>query len=202
MDLMKNIAGFMNEPIPSFFFEVLVIEKFDLSNPFALTAATASMAMQALDPIATAFSDVQGLTVSFKTTEINEAGWSSPRPTFDRVNNDELTLVRYLRPRHIGVMGFSLDPLTGWCQETMQTVKTWEAQVVKKDVMVFIYHPMIQNPLPVGPSSMPVAGFILQDAFPTSWGVSDLSSTAGDAPIKETIKFKYTEIQRLAIPPA
>ncbi|MGH1339392.1 MAG: hypothetical protein ACRBFS_24950 [Aureispira sp.] len=192
----------MNEPIPSFFFEVLFIEKFDPSAPFAFAAATASLAMQALDPIATAFSDVQGLTVSYKTDTVKEAGWSSPRPTFSEVNNDELTLVRYLRPRHIGVMGFALDPITGWCQETMQTVKTWESQVLKKDIMVFIYHPMIQNPLPVGPSSFPVAGFMLQEAFPTSWGVSDLSSTAGDAPIKETIKFKYTEIQRLAIPPA
>jgi hypothetical protein len=202
MDLMNSIIGFMNEPIPSFFFEVLFLEEFDLSNPFAMTAATASLAMQALDPVATAFADVQGLTVSFKTNEVREAGWSSPRPTFDAVNNDELTLVRYLRPRHIGVMGFALDPISGWCQETMSTVKKWDKQVLKKDILVFIYHPMIQNPLPVGPSSFPVAGFMLQDAFPTSWGISDLSSTAGDAPIKETIKFKYTEIQRLAIPPA
>ncbi|MFK7796266.1 MAG: hypothetical protein AB8E82_02355 [Aureispira sp.] len=192
----------MNEPIPSFFFEVLFLEAFDPDAPFAMTSATASLAMQALDPVATAFADVQGLTVSFKTSEVREAGWSSPRPTFDAVNNDELTLVRYLRPRHIGVMGFALDPISGWCQETMSTVKKWNKQVLKKDILVFIYHPMIQNPLPVGPSSFPVAGFMLQEAFPTSWGISDLSSTAGDAPIKETIKFKYTEIQRLAIPPA
>lgn len=200
MDLLSNIVGFMNEPIPSFFFEVLFIPKFD--STFGLMSATASLAIQALDPVATAFSEVQGLNLSFSTTAINEAGWSTPRPSFDKIANEELTLVRYLRPRHIGVMGFSMDPVSGWCQEAFQAAKTWESQIELKDILVFVYHPMIQNPLPFGPSSFPVAGFLIQEAFPTSWGISDLSSTERNAPIKETIKFKYTEIQRLAIPPA
>jgi hypothetical protein len=67
--------------------------------------------------------------------------------------------------------------------------------------MICIYHPMIQSPIPggIGPSSFPVAGFLVHEAFPTSWGISDLSSSGGDTPIKETIKFKYTEIERLKI---
>lgn len=202
MDLLKNILGFMNEPIPSFFFEVLFLEKFDLSSPFAMMSATASLAVQALDPVACAFSEVDGLNIALETTSINEAGWSTPRPVFDKMKNDELTLTRYLRPRHIGVMGFSLDPVTGWCQDTVKAAKTWKTQIVTKDILVFIYHPMIQNPLPVGPSSFPVAGFLVQEAFPKEWGISSLSSTNSGEPIKETIKFGYTELQRLAIPPA
>ena len=199
---LSNIIGFMNEPIPKFFFEVLFIDKFDFTSPLSMISATASLAMQAMDPVATAFSSVQGLKVAFETTPISEAGWSTPRPTFDKMVNDKLTLVRYLRPRHIGVMGFSMDPVSGWCQDTMQAAKTWEKAIYKKDILVFIYHPMIQNPLPVGPASFPVAGFMLQDAFPMEWGVEDLDSTAGDSPLKETIVFGYTEIKRMAIPPA
>jgi hypothetical protein len=137
--------------------------------------------------------------MSFATTPINEAGWSTPRPSFDKINNEELVLQRYLRPRHIGLGSFSLDPTSQWCQSTMESAKTWEAKIDVKNIMICIYHPMIQNPLPVGPSSFPVAGFLVHEAFPTSWGISDLSSTASDAPIKETIKFKYTEIERLKI---
>ncbi|WMX14630.1 MULTISPECIES: phage tail protein [unclassified Aureispira] len=201
MDLLSNIVGFMNEPIPSFFFEVLFFERSD-SFSFKTMSISASLALQALDPMATAFSDVQGLKMSFATTPLNEAGWSTPRPSFDKIDNDELVLQRYLRPRHIGVMGFSLDPTSEWCQKTMSSAKTWEEKIEVKDIMICIYHPMIQNPLPIGPSSFPVAGFLIHEAFPTSWEISDLSSTSGDAPIKETIKFKYTEIERLEIPPS
>jgi hypothetical protein len=187
----------MNEPIPSFFFEVFV---YDIPTAGAPSlSVTASLAMQALDPVATAFSDISGLDMSFATTSINEAGWSTPRPSFDKINNEELVLQRYLRPRHIGLGSFSLDPTSEWCQNTMQSAKTWSEKIVVKNIMICIYHPMIQNPLPIGPSSFPVAGFLIHEAFPTSWGISDLSSTAGDAPIKETIKFKYTEIERLKV---
>ena len=199
MDLLSTISGFMNEPIPSFFFEVLFFERTDSLIPKSMSIS-ASLAMQA-DPMATAFTDVGGLNMSFDTIALNEAGWSTPRPSFDKIKNEELTLQRYLRPRHIGVMGFSLDPTSEWCQKTMTSAKTWEEKIEVKDIMICIYHPMIQNPLPVGPSSFPVAGFLIHEAFPTSWGISDLSSTAGDVPIKETIKFGYTEIERLKIPP-
>jgi len=197
MDLLSTISGFMNEPIPSFFFEVFV---YDIPTPGGPTlSVTASLAMQALDPVATAFSDISGLDMSFATTPINEAGWSTPRPSFDKINNEELVLQRYLRPRHIGLGSFSLDPTSEWCQNTMQSAKTWSEKIEVKNIMICIYHPMIQNPLPIGPSSFPVAGFLIHEAFPTSWGISDLSSTAGDTPIKETIKFKYTEIERLKV---
>ncbi|MFT5646111.1 MAG: hypothetical protein ACI976_000789 [Aureispira sp.] len=197
MDLLSTISGFMNEPIPSFFFEVFV---YDIPAPGSISlSVTASLAMQVLDPVATAFSDISGLDMSFATTPINEAGWSTPRPSFDKINNEELVLQRYLRPRHIGLGSFSLDPTSEWCQNTMQSAKTWSETIKVKNIMICIYHPMIQNPLPIGPSSFPVAGFLVHEAFPTSWGISDLSSTAGDTPIKETIKFKYTEIERLKV---
>jgi len=201
MDLLGNIIGFMNEPIPSFYFEVLFLDEFDMSDPFAMTKATASLAIQMLDPVACAFSEVSGLEIALNVEELNEAGWSTPRPAFTKMSNSALTLKRYLRPRHIGVMGFSLDPVSGWCQETVAAAKTWETKVVTKDILVFIYHPMIQNPLPVGPSSFPVAGFLAQSAFPTKWAISDLSSTEEGQPVVETIEFKFTELQRLAIPP-
>ena len=197
MDIFSSIANFMDEPIPSFFFEVFIYDRPD--TLLGSLSATATLAMQMLDPIATAFSDVSGLNMSFATEEIREAGWSTPRPAFDKINNEELVLQRYLRPRHIGVGNFNLDPTSDWCQKTMASAKTWSETIVVKNIMICIYHPMLQSPIKVGPSSFPVAGFLVHEAFPTSWGISDLSSTAGDAPIKETIKFKYTEIERLKI---
>ncbi len=201
MDLLSNILGFMNEPIPSFFFEVLFLEEFDMSNPLAMTSATASLAIQMLDPVACAFSEVSGLEIALNTSEFNEAGWSTPRPMFDKMSTSALTLKRYLRPRHIGIMGFSLDPVTGWCQETVKAAKTWESAIEPKDIMIFVYHPMIKNPLPVGPSSFPIAGFLAKRAFPTKWAISDLSSTEEGQPIIETIEFKYSELMRLEVPP-
>lgn len=190
MDFLNNLMGFMNEPVPSFFFEVQFLEE---SN--ALMGSAKSMIAGALDPEANAFTDVDGLNIAFETTSINEAGWSSPRPVFDKMKNEELTLSRYLRPRHIGgMLTFSMDPITEWCQETMEAAKTWEKQVVKKNVLIYIYHPM----MPTKPS-IPVAGFLVHEAFPTSWGVSPLSSTNTGDPIKETVKFGYTEIERLVI---
>jgi len=202
MDLLGNVVGFMNEPIPSFFFDVLFLEEFDLSNPLASASAMTSLAAQALDPVAAAFSEVSGLEITIGTESINEGGWSLPRASFDKMSNSELTLKRYLRPRHIGVMGFSLDPVSGWCQETVDSAKTWSAPIYKKDILIFIYHPMIQNPLPVGPSAFPVAGFLVREAYPTKWSISDLNSTDESQPVIETIGFQYTELQRLAIPPA
>lgn len=202
MDVLKNITKFLNEPIPSFFFEVLFLERFDLSNPLAMVSATASLAVQALDPVATAFSEIDGLEIALNTEDHQEGGWSVPRPMFTNVTASSITLKRYLRPRHIGVMGFSLDPVSGWCQDTVRSTKIWHQKIITKDILIFIYHPMIQNPLPVGPSSFPIAGFMAQEAFPVKWGISSLSSTNDGEPIVETIEFKYTELQRLAIPPA
>lgn len=202
MDLLGNIVGFMNEPIPSFFFEALVLESFDTSDPLAMAKATTALAAQALDPIATAFSEISGLEIALSTGVINEAGWSTPRPVFEKMNTSALVMKRYLRPHHVGIMGFSLDPFSGWCQDTIKAAKTWETAIVPKDILIFIYHPMIKNPLPVGPSSFPVAGFLAQEAFPTKWSISDLNSTEEGQPIVETIELQYTELQRLAVPPA
>ena len=203
MDLLGNIVGFLNEPVPSYFFEVMILESaFDFNNPLAMTSAIASLAIQVLDPVSCAFSEVSGLEISLDVGEFSEAGWSTPRPLFNKMTNSALTLKRYLRPRHIGVMGFSLDPVSGWCQDTVQAAKTWEKRMYTKDIMIFVYHPMIQNPLPVGPAAFPIAGFIAQEAFPVKWSISDLSSTEEGQPIIETIEFKFTELQRLAVPPA
>jgi hypothetical protein len=203
MDLLGGIISFMNEPIPSFFFEVLILDDpFDADNPMAMMSATASLAVQALDPTACAFTEVSGLEIVLNTNDYPEGGWSTPRPQFKDISTSTLTLKRYLRPRHVGIMGFSFDPISGWCQDTVQAAKKWEKKIKPKDMMIFVYHPMIQNPLPVGPASFPIAGFLVQEAFPVKWGISDLSSTEEAQPIVETIDFKYTELQRLAIPPA
>lgn len=202
MDLLGSIVGFLNEPVPSYFFEVIILDEFDMSDPFAMTTAMASLAIQVLDPVSAAFSEVSGLEITLGSEEYTEAGWSTPRPIFTSMSNSELTLKRYLRPRHIGVMGFALDPISGWCQETVRAAKTWESKITTKSILIIIYHPMIQNPLPVGPAAFPIAGFLVQDAYPTKWAISDLNSTEEGTPITETIGFKYTELQRLAIPPA
>lgn len=203
MDLLGSIVEFMNEPIPSFFFEVLFLEdRFDPSNPMAMMSATASLAAQVLDPTACAFMEVSGLEIALNTTEYNEGGWSTPRPMFDKMSTSSITLKRYLRPRHVGIMGFSADPVSGWCQDTVQAAKKWDKKIYTKDMMIFIYHPMIQNPLPIGPASFPIAGFLVLEAFPVKWSISDLSSTEEAQPVVETIEFKCTELQRLAVPPA
>ena len=200
---MDTIIGFLNEPIPSYFFEVMFLDDpFDADNPLAMTSAIASLAIQVLDPVACAFSEVSGLEIALDVGEYSEAGWSTPRPMFNKMTNSALTLKRYMRPRHIGVMGFSLDPVSGWCQETVIAAKTWESKITTKDLMIFIYHPMIQNPLPIGPAAFPIAGFLVQEAFPTKWSISDLNSTEEGQPMIETVEFKFTELQRLAIPPA
>ncbi len=208
MSLLGDVVGFMNEPIPSFFFEVLVLEnpiKKDAEgkiNKLEMAKASAALAAQVLDPGATAFQQVSGLGITLETETFNEAGWSTPRNIFKNMKNDQVTLTRYLRPRHVGVMGFSADAFSGWCQDTVKAAKTWESQITPKDVMIFIYHPMIKNPLPVGPASFPVAGFLLQEAYPVEWSISELDSMNENEPIKETIALKFTELQRLAVPPA
>ena len=196
MDLLGDIAGFMNEPIPSFYFEVTLLASGDFSEKAAL-----SMGMQMLDDDASAFHQVTGLKMSYSTESWNEAGWAVPRASFEKINSEPVTLVRYLRLRHIGVSGFAADPFSGWCQETTHATKTWKHAIQKKDVIIQIYHPSIKNPLPVGPSSFPVAGFLLLDAYPVEWSISDLDSTNDSDPIKETIALQYTEMQRLAVPP-
>ncbi|MDC0231639.1 phage tail protein [Aureispira] len=203
MDALSAIVDFLNEPIPSYFFEVLFLDDpFDAEDPLAMTKAAASLAIQVLDPVACAFTEVDGMEINLDTTTLKEAGWSSPRSHFTGMSYSDITLKRYLRPRHIGVMGFSLDPVSGWCQDTIQAAKTWEKKVVTKDLMIFIYHPMIQNPLPIGPAAFPIAGFIVQEAYPCKWSISTLSSTEDSSPVIETVSFKFTELQRLAVPPA
>jgi len=197
MDLLGDIVGFMDEPIPSFFFDVLVLEEFDIDNPLGMASAVADLATGG-----SGFQSISGLELSFSTGTHQEAGWSTPRPLFEKMNNSEVTMIRYLRPRHVGVMGFSFDSFSGWCQDTFSSAKTWESPVVTKDILIFVYHPSIKNPLPVGPASFPVAGFLLQEAYPTKWSISDLDSLNDSDPIKETIGFQFTEIQRLAVPPA
>lgn len=200
LGMLGPVGDFLNEPIPSFFFELLFLEEFDMSNPLAMAGVMAELAMQAADSGAVAFSEVDGLELSYGTSEYNEAGWSTPRKMFDKVSTSALTVKRYLKPRHISMGGMALDPVTGWCQNTLKAVKNWEEKVITKDILVFIYHPLLKNPIPIGPSALPLAGFLIQEAYPTKWGVSALNSTDDSAPIVETIEFQYTEIQRLEIP--
>lgn len=206
---LSDALGFMNEPIPSFYFEVVISDLPDVGGGDFLS----SMLQKGMEMVTSAilgdeasnsasFESVSGLKLSFATTPISEGGWSTPRPSFDKVENGEVELKRYLRPKHLGIGSFSLDPFTDWCQDTMETVKKWDKQVKKKNITILIYHPALKSPLPsgIGPSSVPVAGFALLEAFPTEWGISDLTSTNDSDPIKETIKLKFTEIKRLKIP--
>lgn len=192
MDFVKNALTFVNEPVPKFFFEVLFIDRSEGAGGMLGMAKTALSALNSGNN--GAFSDIDGLNVSFSTTPVNEAGWSSPRPTFDRMVNEKLTLTRYVRPRHV-----ISDLMTTWCSETMDAVKTWNARVTKKDVIINIYHPMLKFPasFPVGPSGVPIAAFNIIEAFPVTWKVDALSSTDSGSPLKETIELGYTEIKRL-----
>jgi len=188
----------MNEPVPSFFFEVIVLDSLGASIANAVKKAKSEMSSESLDKAAAAFSEVNGLEIGLEVGSINEAGWSTPRPVFERMSTGVLELKRYLRPRHIGEMGFGLDPFSGWCQDTVKAAKTWETAVKPKDVVVLIYHPMIRTGQS-GNSSVPVAGFIAQEAFPSKWGISSLNSTDESQPIIETIELRYTELQRLVV---
>lgn len=188
MDFLQNALSFINEPVPKFFFEVLFIDR---SGGMMGLAKTALSALNSGNN--GAFSDIDGLNISFSTTAVNEAGWSSPRPTFDKMVNEKLTLTRYVRPRHV-----ISDLVTEWCDETMEAAKTWNKRIVKKDVIINIYHPMVKLPasIPVGPSGIPVAIFNVIEAFPVTWKVDALSSTDSGSPLKETIELGYTEIKR------
>lgn len=195
MDFAKNALTFINEPVPKFFFEVLFIDRPDSSKPQSMLASMAKTALSALNSGNNgAFSDIDGLNVSFATTPVNEAGWSSPRPTFDKMVNEKLTLTRYVRPRHV-----VSDLMTTWCSDTMDAVKTWNARVTKKDIIINIYHPMLKLPaiFSMGPSGVPIAAFNIIEAFPVTWKVDALSSTDSGSPLKETIELGYTEIKRL-----
>jgi phage tail-like protein len=199
MDIIENIIGSLNEPVPSFFFEVLILDEFDNEDPKAMDGAMASLALQVLDPVSAAFSEVSGLEITLGSEEYTEAGWSTPRPMFTAMSNSELTLKRYLRPRHVYTKAFLLDPISGWCQETIEAAKTWESKITTKSIIIIIYHPTIPNPFP-GPGPLPIAGFLVQGAYPTKWAVSDLNSTEESTPITETIGFKYTELSRVELP--
>lgn len=196
MDALTSIMDFLNDPVPNFFFGVFVLD-----DPLASATSAVGMISQ-LDPTATAFTEISGLEIGMEVgTTVNEGGNSIPIRLPDRIKTDILTLKRYLRPRHIAIGGFSLDPLTGWAQEVFTAAKSWEDQIQPKDLIIVIYHPQIKNPLPVGPAAFPIAGYLVLRAYPTKWGTSDLNSTSDSEAIVETFEFSYEEIQRLAIPP-
>ena len=45
MDLLGSIVGFLNEPVPNYFFEVMFLDDpFDKDDMFAMTSALASLA--------------------------------------------------------------------------------------------------------------------------------------------------------------
>lgn len=188
---------FLDDPVPNFYFGVMVLD-----NPFgggALGAAKSIMGMVSqLDPIASAFTEVGGLSMEIETTPFNEAANSIAIPLPTSVKNDTLTLKRYVRPRHIGVGGFSADPMTGWCQETFEAAKQWKKSIQPKDVMIMVLHPHLKN-IPLL-NMVPVAGYLAKNAYPVKWEMGDLSSTSNDA-LQETIELKYRELQRLAVPP-
>jgi phage tail-like protein len=196
MDALKNIIGFLNDPVPNFFFGVLVVD-----NPMASAKAAVGMISQ-LDPIASAFTEVSGLEVGMDLeSNISEGGNQIPIRLPGRIKADTLKLKRYLRPRHIAVGGFSLDPLTGWSQDVFTSAKTWADPIEVKDLIIVIYHPQIKNPLPIGPSAFPIAGYLVLRAYPVRWATGDLNSTSDSEPVTEEFEFSYEEIQRLAIPP-
>lgn len=195
MDALQNVISFLNDPVPNFFFGVLVVD-----NPLASATSAVGMISQ-LDPVASAFTEVSGLELGMNTDEIQEGGNQIPLRFPKGVKADTLKLKRYLRPRHIAVAGFSLDPLTGWSQEVFEAAKKWEKEIPVKDLIIVIYHPQIKNPLPVGPSAFPIAGYLVLRAYPIRWATSDLNSTSDSEPITEEFEFSYEEIQRLAIPP-
>lgn len=202
MDALSNIVSFLNDPVPNFFFGVLVVD-----NPFAaggsLNASAAVGLISQLDPVASAFTEVSGLELSFDNAAqtISEGGNQLPIRLPGRIKTETLTLKRYLRPRHIAISGFSLDPLTGWSQTVFDTAKTWSKQLELKDLIIVVYHPQIKNPLPIGPSAFPIAGYLVLRAYPMKWATSDLNSTSDSEAIVETFEFSYEEIKRLAIPP-
>lgn len=197
MDTLKSIMSFLNEPVPSFFFGVLIVDIVDnlLSSPSAVTGLLTQM-----DPTASAFTEVSGLELGLNTTDWEEGGNQIPLKLPGRMKNETLTLKRYLRPRHVAVGGFALDPLTGWAQETFEAAKSWETSIVPKNIIVVVYHPQVKSPLPVGSSAFPVASYMVERAYPIKWATGDLNSTSED-PIPETFEFAYSEISRVQVPP-
>ncbi len=175
-----GIMDFIDEPIPSYYFEVSFID----SNPGVM--AMVSNIVQMFDSSTNAFQAVSGLKMSYSTEKFNEAGWAVPRATFTKVEAEPVVLTRYLRLRYM----LPLDPLSDWCKETMTSTKIWDQRIKKKDVIISIYHPL-------GPSKMPVAGFLLLDAYPTAWSITDLDSVNDSEPIKEIVSLEYTEMKRM-----
>lgn len=187
---------FLDDPVPNFYFGVLVLD-----NPFdqgLMGGAQAAVGMLSqLDPVASAFSEISGLSLEMDTEDASEAANSIAVKLPKGVKNDTLTLKRYVRPRHIGVMGFSADPMTGWCQETFEAAKQWKKGIKTKDILIMILHPHLKVPI-LG--ALPVAGYLVKSAYPKKWATEDLNSTSNDA-LQETIELEYREIQRLAVPP-
>jgi len=187
----------MNEPVPSFFFGVQIV---DIIGDLTSAISAVKGLITQMDPVASAFTEVSGLEIGLDTTAWEEGGNQIPVKLPGRMKNETLTLKRYLRPRHIAIGGFSLDPLTGWAQETLDAGKSWETTIVPKNIIVVVYHPQVKNPLPVGPSAFPVASYLVSRAYPIKWATGDLNSTSED-PIPETFEFAYSEISRVQVPP-
>ncbi|MCH2042870.1 MAG: phage tail protein [Saprospiraceae bacterium] len=199
--LVTTISDFINDPIPSFYFGVSIVDSTPESFLGAIGGAGASSVIQALDPVATAFTEVSGLEMGLDSGSVTweEGGNSVPIKLPGRLKNDVITLKRYLRPRHIAVGGFSLDPLTGWASETFERARYWSDKLVVKDLYIVVYHPQVKNPIPVGPSALPIAGYHVQGAYPTKWSMSDLSSTNESDPITETFEFTYQDMDRIKV---
>lgn len=189
---------FLDDPVPNFYFGVLVLDNpFKTDSPLGGAQALIGMISQ-LDPIASAFTEVSGLSLEINTEEAEEACNSIAIPLPKSVKNDTLVLKRYVRPRHIGVAGFSADPMTGWCQETFENAKNWKKSIQCKDIMIMVLHPHLKN-IPLL-NMVPVAGYLAKSAYPVKWEMDPLNSTSNDA-LQETIELKYRELQRLAVPP-
>ena len=207
LNFITNALRFVNEPVPSFFFGVFLVDANVTSLGVTADAAAtaqryASSAIGILsqaDPIAAAYTEVTGLSVGADEESKFDGGSNLNIVLPKGLKTDKLTLKRYLRPRHMAVGGFSLDPITGWCQQTMDIYKKWHRKIVLKHVMVVIYHPQLKNPLPVGPSAFPIAGYMAEEAYPLSWYISDLGSMT-EEPIVETIELSYKRLYRLSLP--
>jgi phage tail-like protein len=199
LDAISNMMGVIREPIPSFFFEVVVVDP-DPASFLDGAAAIAQATAQALDPTLSAFSEISGIVIGTETDTIVSGGENIPTSVPTKTKNGTLTLKRYVRPTHIGVGRFSLDPLTGWVKDTLDLMETWSESINLKDMLIMVYHPMIQNPVPAGPKALPILVYHVQNCYPITWTLGDLNSTDETTPLSETFEFAYKQLKRLEVP--
>ncbi len=195
--MLSDIKNFINDPVPNFYFGVMFMESLTSGSATARMAAATGMIAQ-MDPVASAFTEVSNLTMSIATEPKAEIGNSIAIPFPKNFNSESLTLKRYVRPRHVVGSGIA-DPLTGWCVQTFEASKKWQKSIKLKDIIITVLHPQFRNVPLLGSVPVPVAGYLVFDAYPTKWDMDALNSTSNEA-LQETFEFAYRDIQRINIP--